>query len=74
MGSGVLCVITSGTTGTLMLCVENWDMMDVSAQFLHIIEGNVAVLFLKLANLPLASYYVVPSILPHSHFQNLFPC
>ena len=41
MGSGVLCVITSGTTGTLMLCVDNWDMIDVSAQFLHIIEGNV---------------------------------
>ena len=41
MGSGVLCVITSGTTGTLMLCVGSWDMMDVSAQFLHIIEGNV---------------------------------
>ena len=30
MGLGVQYVLADGTTEMLMLCVDNWDMMDVS--------------------------------------------
>ena len=30
MGSGDQYVVTDGTTEMLMLCVDNWNMMDVS--------------------------------------------
>ena len=30
MGSGDQYVVTDGTTVMLMLCVDNWDMMEVS--------------------------------------------